>query len=436
MLWLPTNPKRDVVQKFLSSAFIMLIISKYEYAMVNALSSSSRLKLQMQAGVGQQDLSTISSTRRNRLSQALSSPVQGKLSISPEISIQESVDPTSLLLQTTHINHLSESLRARAKANAVFWSTSTTSSSSTSLDSLKQFEEEQQTAHGKIPSPIPIIYCCPTTIAATTVNSDLLAKISSLGVCGILVPLKDGTEISNMEELLALHQDDNDSLVVHHHSIYENALSHGLHAIPEIILHPKSSWTESDVESLVSTLKTKFGFRDPVAIVFTFGSSSSSSSFTKNDNNKNHNNEEEITSLPIVKLPAKHQLGGTLILGSVRAPVGGGEGDAELHNQVAKLKAAGFSGVILRSDCVPYLGSSNLEFLTKFWCSVITQLKSVRSKAFGGFRTKNQLDENAGANAWAKYTSKLLDEGVLPSSTPETSTSNDLNTDRGDYKGF
>jgi hypothetical protein len=237
-----------------------------------------------------------------------------------------------------------------------------------------------------------------------------------------------------MEELLALHQDEHDSVIVNYHSIYENALSHGLHAIPEIILHPKSSWTESDVESLVSTLKSKFGFINPVAIAFTFGSSSSSSFI---NNNKNHNNEEEMTSLPILKLPARHQLGDTVILGSVRAPVGGGgEGDAELHNQISKLKAAGFSGVILRSDCVPYLGSSNLEFLTKFWCSVITQLKSVRSKAFGGFRTKNQLDDNTGANAWAKYTSKLLDEGVLPSSTPETSTSSDLNTDRGDYKGF
>lgn len=427
MLLLPKS-KRDVHQQFLSSAFpwlLISIISLSKYALVNAL-SSSRLRMQMH-----QDLSsstaTASNNRRNRLSQALSSPVQGKVSISPEISIPESFDPTALLLQTTHINHLSESLRTRAKANAIFWSTTTT----TSLDSLKQFEEEQQTSHGKIPSPLPIIYCCPPT-AATTLNSDLLTRISSLGVCGILVPINDGIEISNTDELVVLHHDNDDKQdIVLNHSIYEKALSYGLHAIPEITLHPKSSWTDSDVVSLVSTIQTKFGFVNPVAIAFTFGSSSSSTSTDNND-------EEKISSLPISKLPTKDQIGGMPILGSVRAMVGTGTGgDDRLHSHVSTLKAAGFSGVILRSDCVPYLGSSNIEFLTKFWCSVITQLKSVRSKAFGGFRTKNQLDDTTGANAWAKYTSKLLDEGVLPSSAPETSTgSSDFNTDRGDYKGF
>jgi hypothetical protein len=419
------NSQRKLLLFLSSALFLISFIGVQKCALVSALSLPSRIRFTMSASSSSgssnaavEQTQLLLSTRRNRLYQALSSPIQGKLSISPEISIKESFDPTSLLLQATYINQLSESLRVKAKANAVFWS-----SSSPSLDSLQQFVLEQQTANGKIPPPLPLIYCCTTTTTTkpTLIDSELLSNISNLGVCGILVPLFNGKEISNTEEIL--NDDDSSTNIIN-----ENVLSHGLHAIPEIILHPKSSWTESEVEALVTTIKTKYGFVDPVAIVVTFGLSSP--------------NEDEITttaSPPILKLPTKQQLGGTPILGSVRASAGDDDGRSLLNNHVSHLKAAGFAGAILRADCVPYFGSNNIEFLSKFWYSIISQLKSVRSKAFGGFRTKNQMDDSTGAAAWAKYTSKLLDEGVLPSSASDTSSSSsssELNTDRGDYKGF
>jgi hypothetical protein len=56
---------------------------------------------------------------RAKLQQALSSPSK-KLTISPEIIIPEPTDPTALLLQSTQITKMSQSLRMKAKANAVY----------------------------------------------------------------------------------------------------------------------------------------------------------------------------------------------------------------------------------------------------------------------------------------------------------------------------
>jgi len=355
----------------------------------------------MNNNIGSEQLSI----SKNRLTQALSAPISAKLSITPEIRLQETSDPTSLLLLSTYLNKMSESLRKKAKANAVIWASS-------SLDSLQLFSSEQQTARGKIPGPLPIIYSCNRE---ESYNLELLNKIYKAGASGVLVPLMNGSELCKAADLLA-SEDSSSS------SIYESALSCGLHAIPEIILSPTSSWSDEEVESLVDAVKTKCGFPDPAAIVFTFGTPGTYIETT----------EEDTTSLPIVQLP-KALIGGTVILGSIRTPAG----DGRLGNTVSLLKSAGFSGAVLRSESVPEttLLGLDLEKITQFWCAAISQLKSVKSKTFGGFRAKNQMDAGKSApEQWASYTSKLLDEGVLPTSSP--ADSGNLNTDRGDYKGF
>ena len=56
---------------------------------------------------------------RSRLAEAFSSPSK-KLTLHPELVLPEPSDPTALLLRASEVTKLSQTLRTKAKANAVF----------------------------------------------------------------------------------------------------------------------------------------------------------------------------------------------------------------------------------------------------------------------------------------------------------------------------
>ena len=86
-------------------------------------------------------------TARSRLSEAFRSPSK-KLTLHPEIVLPEPSDPTALLLRASEVSKLSEVLRTRAKANAVFVEGT--------VDALAPMGKEQEDARGNFPGPIPL----------------------------------------------------------------------------------------------------------------------------------------------------------------------------------------------------------------------------------------------------------------------------------------
>ena len=93
----------------------------------------------------------LSETARLILGQSLSSP-SGKLTLSPEIVLPEPTDPTAILLQSSEIIKLSESIRS-AKSNAAFLSGT--------VGAVRNFCTEQEGSRGNFPGPVPVVYCPP-----------------------------------------------------------------------------------------------------------------------------------------------------------------------------------------------------------------------------------------------------------------------------------
>ena len=103
-----------------------------------------------------------------------------------------------------------------------------------------------------------------------------------------------------------------------------------------------------------------------------------------------------------------------------------------MGDETARLKAAGFTGALLRSDCLPgFRMSMNLEFVGNFWSACIGDLKSLKSKSFN-FQSRNWMDKSASLE-WAKYQKSVLDSGAL--GDPEAPPMG-LNSEAGDYVGF
>ena len=124
---------------------------------------------------------------KGRLQEALSS-IAKKTTISPEIIIPEPSDPTALLLQSTEVTKLSHGIRSNAKANAAFISGS--------INSVKAFCTEQETARGSFPGPNPVIYISNNDQIDTN-----LADLGEAGVSGILYSVLNGEEISSSNEV-------------------------------------------------------------------------------------------------------------------------------------------------------------------------------------------------------------------------------------------
>ena len=323
---------------------------------------------------------------RSRLQESLKSP-SGKLTVSPEILIPEPTDPTAILLQSTAVKKLSEMIRVSAKANSAWLGGAETS--------VQTFCVEQEEARGNFPGPVPVIYCGQETP---------VEDLADTGVAGLLVSAKKGEEIESLGDL----DDDADFK-----SRCAAAVQVGIQPIPEIVLSDATakSWGEEEMEQLVSALTECLG-DEPAAVLVTINPESE---------------EQEEVSLPRVPKSLAKKLP---ILGSVRVAAG----ENRMGSETARFKAAGFTGAIMRSDCVPgFRLNPDLNLVGQFWSACISDLKSTKSKSFE-FRTRNYMDTNS-AIEWAKYQKSVLDSGALGDPSDNAAASG-LNSEGGDYKGF
>ena len=359
---------------------------------------------------------------RARLTQALSSP-SGKLTLSPEMLIPEPSNPTAILLQASAITQLSERVRSRAKANTAFLSAN-------SLSSLRIFCNEQEDARGNFPGPVPVIYCGQSNSDEENDDDDDddaldLSELAATGVSGILVSINEGAEISSIDTDI-VGGEDSQWL-----SMYKNALENGLQPVPEITVKDSTAatWKEEEMEALVEKISSLTG-DDPVSILLTInptvGENENSSDEDKDgdgetDTEPNENN----IPLPIVSKSLGRRVP---IMASVRASAG----ENRIGEEAYLLKASGFTGAVLRRECVPgFPANSNLEYLSDFWSACIGDLKSTKSKAFS-FRSKNNMQKSVGTQ-WANYQSDVISSGALGlSEGPDPG----FDQESGDYKGF
>ena len=359
---------------------------------------------------------------RARLTQALSSP-SGKLTLSPEMLIPEPSNPTAILLQASAITQLSERVRSRAKANTAFLSAN-------SLSSLRIFCNEQEDARGNFPGPVPVIYCGQSNSDEENDDDDDddaldLSELAATGVSGILVSINEGAEISSIDTDIVGGEDSQWLLM------YKNALEYGLQPVPEITVKDSTAatWKEEEMEALVEKISSLTG-DDPVSILLTInptvGENENSSDEDKDgdgetDTEPNENN----IPLPIISKSLGRRVP---IMASVRASAG----ENRIGEEAYLLKASGFTGAVLRRECVPgFPANSNLEYLSDFWSACIGDLKSTKSKAFS-FRSKNNMQKSVGTQ-WANYQSDVISSGALGlSEGPDPG----FDQESGDYKGF
>ena len=337
---------------------------------------------------------------KGRLKESLSSN-SGKLTLSPELVIPDPTDPTALLLLASELEKMSLQLRATAKANSALLQVS-------SLSSLQTLCNEQETARGNFPGPIPLLYC--------DVGDNVeLSEVAEAGASGVLLSLKGA--IDSVDDLSSQLTDEFMDRCT-------QALDCGLQPIPEIILsNTYLSSDEQTAQSLIDVLidKCSFWTEDdlPAALLL-------SASLTAGNDDDDDDDEVGDLSMPLVSKELKKKIP---ILASIRVVAGANR----MGSAVSELKDAGYAGAALRSECVPgYRMNPDLQAVTSFWNAALSDLKSVKSKSFAGFRSKNFMEKSVPME-WLKYQKNVIDSGALgdASGPPE-----DLNADNGDYAGF
>jgi hypothetical protein len=315
-----------------------------------------------------QSLSISDSSRaeisRSRLSEAFRSPSK-KLTFHPEILLPEPSDPTALLLRATEVKKLSQALRTKAKANAVFVEGT--------VDALSPMGKDQEDARGNFPGPVPIIYI----LGEGNNLSTCLERLENVdGVEGMLVPLFGGKTIESVDSYVE-ESKNHPTLSADFGAIW-NA---GLQPIPEIVLSPDSEWPEEDVVRLVDAVQNTCGGMDPVSIVLT------SAAGDKAANKEDVGDDEPLT--PKITIPASVSKRTTFI-GSVRTTAGEGR----MNAAISELASCNFNGAFLRADCVPgYRFNPDLSVVGGFWSAAIGDLKSLKSKSFS-FRSKVKLEKD------------------------------------------
>jgi len=343
-------------------------------------------------------------TARSRLSEAFRSPSK-KLTLHPEIVLPEPSDPTALLLRASEVTKLSQVLRTRAKANAVFVEGT--------VDALIPMGKEQENARGNFPGPVPIVY-------SLTDSANLSSSLEQLktidGVEGVLLSFFGGKEIASVDAYL---EEAKNSAITDMCSAIWDA---GLQPIPELVLSPGSEWSEEDVERLVDAVKDTCGGLDPVSIVFTNGEVEESSE------ESNKEDQEVVKSTPTLSIPDSISKR-LAFVGSIRTTAGGGR----MNEATSQLSTDKFNGAFLRADCVPgYRLNPDLNVVGDFWSAAIGDLKSLKSKNFS-FRSKVKLEKDI-PMAWYNYQKDVMESGALGGSGAGADPT--LNSDAGDYKGF
>lgn len=349
------------------------------------------------------------------LQQSLSS-IANKLTLSPEIIIPEPTDPTALLLQATEVTKLSNAIRTRAKGNAVFLAGS--------VNALKIFCQEQETARGNFPGPLPVIYC------ESSIEENIsMEALSDAGAAGILHTLLDGEEIASADDV---NKDEGLK------SAFATAQDNGIQLIPEVVLKADMEWSEDIVTSVVECVAENCG-SDPAAVILTFGAIAAEEEDdddeedSSDDADADADDDAEVEVTEIFDLP---EVSKTLskripILGSIRSKAGGGR----MGTSVGIHKESGFKGCVLRCDCLPgYRMNPDLEFVGGFWGAAIGDLKSTKSKNFN-FRSTIALDRDIPLE-WYNYQKDIMESGALGSPSGGGGGGDPLDSDKGDYKGF
>lgn len=325
---------------------------------------------------------------RNKLAAAFASP-SGKLTLSAELVIPEPKDATSILLLSNAVQILSERIRS-CKTNAAFVHGS--------LTALQTLTNEQATARGNFPGPVPVVYCD---------GSEDFENVASAGADGVMVQVCDGVELNSILEITS-----NAAWT----EVCRAVVKAGLQPIPEITVNQEmaATWSADDVETLVTAVIDAVGM-EPVSIILTVNPPI----------NNNDEVEDTIVLIPTIPKAAAKRVP---ILGSVRATAG----DNRLSEETIRYKDAGFSGTVLRSECVPgFRLQPNLEIVGKFWQACITDLKSTRSKSFS-FRSKNKMNVSL-ATKWGNYQKNIIESGALGDPNESSSL---VDTAAGDYQGF
>lgn len=340
--------------------------------------------------------SSLAQQSRSKLKEVLYSP-SGKLTLSPEVIIPEPSDPTALLLQSSFITQLSNDMRSKAKANAMFLSGS--------LSSLQQIANEQEEARGSFPGPIPLIYCPNSSNNDNDEEEEttLFSSIAENGGCGIFRSVCSGRAIQSVDEL----KDE---------SWMKEALSHGIQPIPEVTLNMEKEWTVEDIDTLVDMLTENCGTKEgPVCVVLSM------------DNDDNNNDDDSFwNNVPKISKAMNRK---TPILASVKA-----DSSDQLSDYNAHFKTKSFAGVLLKADCVPgYRMNPDLQFVSQFWNSVISNLKSTKSKTFQ-LRTKSNMERSV-PQEWMNYQKDVMESGALGENSARSSM-DELNPEKGDFKAF
>lgn len=335
---------------------------------------------------------------RGRLKEALYSP-SGKLTFSPEIIIPEPSDPTALLLQSSEVIKMSDRLRTNGKINAAFLSGS--------FSTVNQFITEQEEARGSFPGPVPVIYSAFSGIDND--DSTTLESLAEFGCCGIVTSVCSGQPISSVDDLKDMNEE-----------WMEKAIAAGVQPIPEVVLDTTKAWEVDDISQIIESLKNSCGGdEEPVAVVLTLNK-------VETEDNDETDGDEMWNNIP--KFPRSFSKK-TPVLGSIRV-----SSMDDLTDYSAKLKSKGFTGAFLRADCVPgFRMNPDLDFVGGFWSSVISNLKSTKSKSFE-FRTKSQLERDVPLE-WMNYQKNVMESGALGSNSASSSL-DELNTEAGDYQGF
>jgi len=184
-----------------------------------------------------------------------------------------------------------------------------------------------------------------------------------------------------------------------------------------------NAWKVEDISSIVDVLKEKCGGEDgPISVVLTLdaGNNNADSEETANDLENMWENVPKFARSFSKKTP---------ILGSVRV-----DSMDSLTDYSAKLKSKGFTGAFLRADCVPgFRMNPDLDFVGGFWSSVISNLKSTKSKNFE-FRTKTKIEKDVPME-WMNYQKDVMESGALGETSTKANV-DELNTEGGDYRGF
>jgi len=366
--------------------------------------------------------------------------LSGKLTTSPEIVLPEPSDPTAILLQTSAIQKLSKSIRDDAKANTVWID------GSSGLSNLATFCKEQEEARGNFPGPVPVIYCPikkkDSNDIIETLSSVQAAKIASTGALGILLPIHSDC-ITSLDDIRIISdaagvnnndQKHDDEIHAHVAQYYKSYSEAGLEPIPEVLID-ESFAAECNVEELVDIITDAYcGGMEPVAVLLTVHTNLSDD----DDNNLVADNEEDDSSdsiindmnLPLPSVP-KSLKKRIPILCSINCAA------QQISMCAARHKEAGFTGSILRAECVPGGGRMNpdLKFVGDFWTYIVSDLKSARSKSFG-FRSKmDQLNAKSDVPAqWAAYQQDVMSSGALGSNSIGQDPS--FKSEDGSYKGF